>query len=115
MPDRKLSLRRRRTSEVIEELPMPRFICRTCNSDGPFYVAREVVNWTTIGDPHRKSDGSLTYRIYNSYLPGHPGPPVAYLCGNCRSATDTLEELVLEPAFVGEADQLHGGFFEDDQ
>lgn len=87
------------TNDPVEP-PAPRFVCRTCGTSGPFYVARQVVNWNEINAPYRQPDGTLTYRELNVYLPGNPGPPLAYSCGGCCARADTLEELVLEPALT---------------
>jgi hypothetical protein len=96
-----MRLRRRPpVDDAVVQRPVPRFVCRTCNTSGPFYVAREVVNWVGIGNPYRSPNGSLTYTTLNTLLVGTPGPPLGYLCGYCNARCDTLEELVLEPGLI---------------
>lgn len=95
-------------AEHVAEAPKHRFVCRTCGQPGPFYVAQQVTNWNSIGDPWRKPDGSLTYRRYNGFLPGTPGPPLAYYCSTCQTSCDTLEELVLEAALMAAPNASEG-------
>lgn len=74
--------------------PKPEFVCRTCGAADELYEAREVVNWNAIGAIYRKPDGGFTYRTYNRYLPGDPGPPLRFVCINCNTYAETLDALI---------------------
>ena len=92
---------KKNAARIEPEKSIPRFVCRTCNQPGPFYVARRVTNWNKISDPWRKPDGVLTYKTYAVYLErtlqGTSGPPLAFYCGNCDTVMNKLEELIREP------------------